>query len=105
VLAPNDKDGFEPSWCRWANDERIVCSFRGRERDKYHQKVFPVTRLVAVNSDGSQQKKLLQNPFAPSGQINDQIIDWTPEEPRSVLIEKSNPQIRIARAQARRLQR
>ena len=92
VLAPNEKDGFEPSWCRWANDERILCSFRGRERDKYQQKVFPVTRLVAVNSDGSNQKKLLQNPFAPSGQLNDRIIDWTPEEPRSVLIEKSNPQ-------------
>jgi len=92
VLAPNEKDGFQPSWCRWANDERIVCSFRGRERDKYLQKVYPVTRLVAVNSDGSNQRKLLQNPFQPSGQINDRIIDWTPEEPRSVLIEKSNPQ-------------
>ncbi len=92
VLAPNEKDGFVPSWCRWANDERIVCSFRGRERDKYLQKVYPVTRLVAVNSDGSNQRKLLQNPFQPSGQLNDRIIDWTPEEPRSVLIEKSNPQ-------------
>jgi acetyl esterase/lipase len=92
VLAPNEKDGFQPSWCRWANDERIVCSFRGRERDKYLQKVYPVTRLVAVNSDGTNQRKLLQNPFQPSGQINDRIIDWTPEEPRNVLIEKSNPQ-------------
>ncbi len=56
-------------------------------------KVYPVTRLVAVNHDGSQQKKLLQNPFQPSGQINDRIIDWTPEDPRSVLIEKFNPRI------------
>ena len=68
-----------------------MCSFRGRERDKYRQKVFPVTRLVSVNRDGSQQKQLLQNPFAPSGQINDQIIDWTPEDPRTVLIEKFSP--------------
>jgi dipeptidyl aminopeptidase/acylaminoacyl peptidase len=93
VLAANDKDDFKPWWCQWANDERIVCSFRGRERDKYQQKIFPVTRLVAVNRDGSQQKKLLQNPFAPSGQINDRIIDWTPEDPRGVLIEKFNPRI------------
>lgn len=91
VLAPNDKDGFEPSWCRWGNNERIVCSFRGRERDKYRAKVFPVTRLVAVNKDGSQMKQLLQNPFAPSGQLNDRIIDWTPEDPRTVLIEKYTP--------------
>ena len=87
------KDDFKPSWCRWANDERLVCSFRGRERDKYLNKVYPVTRLVAVNHDGSQQKKLLQNPFQPSGQINDRIIDWTPEDPRGVLIEKFNPRI------------
>lgn len=93
VLAANEKDDFKPSWCRWANDERLLCSFMGRERDKYLNKVFPVTRLVAVNFDGSQQKKLLQNPFQPSGQINDQIIDWTPGEPRSVLIEKFNPRI------------
>jgi dipeptidyl aminopeptidase/acylaminoacyl peptidase len=93
VLVSNDHDNFEPSWCRWANSERLVCSFVGRERDKYHQKVFPVTRLVAVNRDGSEQKQLLQNPFAPSGQLNDRIIDWTPEDPRTVLIEKYNPQI------------
>jgi dipeptidyl aminopeptidase/acylaminoacyl peptidase len=92
VLASNDRDNFEPSWCRWANNERLLCSFTGRERDKYLHKVFPVTRLVAVNRDGSQQKQLLQNPFAPSGQLNDRIIDWTPEDPRTVLIEKYSPQ-------------
>jgi dienelactone hydrolase len=93
VLAPNEKDDFRPAWCRWANDDRLLCSFVGRERDKYLNKVFPVTRLVAVNHDGSQQKKLLQNPFQPSGQINDRVIDWTPADPRSVLIEKFNPRI------------
>jgi dipeptidyl aminopeptidase/acylaminoacyl peptidase len=93
VLAPNDKDGFEPTWCRWANNERIVCSFLGNERQKTLRKVFPVTRLVAVNRDGTQVKHLLQDPFQPSGQINDQIIDWTPEDPRGVLIEKWNPRI------------
>jgi dipeptidyl aminopeptidase/acylaminoacyl peptidase len=93
VLAPNDKDGFEPRWCRWANNERIVCSFRGNERDKYLYKVFPVTRLVAVNRDGSQVKQLLQSQFAPSGQLNDRIIDWTPDNPRTVLIEKFHPRV------------
>jgi dienelactone hydrolase len=93
ILAPNDRDGFEPSWCHWANDERVVCSFRGRERDKYQGKVFPVTRLVAVNKDGSRQKQLLQNPFAPSGQLNDRVIDWTPDSPRTVLIEKFHPMV------------
>ncbi|MES1263642.1 MAG: hypothetical protein ABUL69_04750, partial [Peristeroidobacter soli] len=91
ILAPNDRDGFEPSWCRWANDERVVCSFRGREHSKELNKVFPVTRLVAVNKDGSKQKMLLQDQFQPSGQINDRIIDWTPESPKTVLIEKFNP--------------
>jgi dipeptidyl aminopeptidase/acylaminoacyl peptidase len=93
ILAANDKDGFHPQWCRWANDERVVCSFWGRERDKYRAKVFGVTRMVAVNKDGSQQKQLLQNPFDVngSGQFLDRVIDWTPEDPRTVLIEKFNP--------------
>jgi dipeptidyl aminopeptidase/acylaminoacyl peptidase len=93
VLAASGEDGFEPSWCRWANDERLVCSFRGLERDKYLHKVFPITRLVAVNRDGTQQKKLLQNPMMASGQLNDRIIDWTPEDPRGVLIEKFHPRM------------
>jgi dipeptidyl aminopeptidase/acylaminoacyl peptidase len=93
ILAPNDQDGFEPSWCTWANNERLVCSFRGRERDKYIGKVFPVTRLVAVNRDGGKRKMLLQSQFAPSGQLNDRIIDWTPEDPETVLIEKYHPRV------------
>ena len=52
-------------------------------------KVYPVTRLVAVNRDGSKQTKLLQNPFQPSGQINDRIIDWTPEEPDAACSSRS----------------
>ena len=93
ILAPNERDGFEPRWCRWANNERVVCGFLGRERDKILNKVFPVTRLVGVNKDGSQQKQLLQNPFAPSGQLNDRIIDWTPESPRTVLISMFSPRV------------
>jgi dipeptidyl aminopeptidase/acylaminoacyl peptidase len=93
VLAPDGKDGFTPSWCRWANDERLVCSFRGIERDKYLGKAFPITRLVAVNHDGSQQKKLLQNAMLPSGQLNDRVIDWTPDDPRTVLIEQYHPRV------------
>jgi hypothetical protein len=34
VLAANGTDSFEPRWCRWANEERLLCSFMGRERDK-----------------------------------------------------------------------
>ncbi len=92
VLAKNDRDDFHPQWCHWANNERLLCSFWGRERDKYRAKVFGVTRLVAVNKDGSQQKQLLQNPFDVngSGQFGDDVIDWTPDDPRTVLIQKPN---------------
>jgi dipeptidyl aminopeptidase/acylaminoacyl peptidase len=95
VLAASGTDSFEPRWCHWANEERLVCSFVGRERDKYIGKVFAVTRLVAVNRDGSKQVKLLQSPFQPSGQLNDDIIDWTPEDPQTVLISKFNPRIGV----------
>jgi len=94
VLAKNDKDGFHPQWCHWGNNERILCSFWGRERDKYRAKVYAVTRLVAVNKDGSQQKQMLQDPIDVNrngtSQFADDVIDWTPEDPRTVLIQKYN---------------
>ncbi len=104
VLAPNENDDFRPSWCQWGNDERLLCSFRGRERDKYLHKVFPVTRLVAVNRDGSQQKKLLQNPFQPSGQINDQHHRLDARRAAQRAHREVQPADRAARAETRHLQ-
>jgi hypothetical protein len=44
------RDGFNLQWCNWANNERLLCSFYGISKASG---LFFVTRLVAVNADGS----------------------------------------------------
>jgi hypothetical protein len=81
----SDNDEFELQWCNWANDKRLLCGFRGMA--KQSGIVYPVTRLVAINDDGSSMKVMIQNSEAGVAQFQDQILDWTPDEPDSVLIE------------------
>ena len=88
ILASSGTDSFEPNWCHWANDERVICKFYGRERSKERGKMFGVTRMVALNKDGSQVKQLLEDPFQPNGQFVGNIIDWTPQDPKTVLMSR-----------------
>lgn len=81
----SDRDDYELQWCNWANDKRLLCSFRAMVSEAGI--VYPITRLIAVNADGSQMKVLIQNSEAGIAQFHDRILDWTPDEPDSVLIE------------------
>jgi len=84
VAAVREEDKLYPSWCGWANATRLLCSFRGLDADL--GKFFPITRLVAVNADGSEAK-VLANSTVTWSQFQDQIIDWTPDDPKTVLIQ------------------
>jgi dipeptidyl aminopeptidase/acylaminoacyl peptidase len=85
VITASDPGRFDLSWCSWANDQRLLCGFRATvtELGTY----YVVTRLVSVNADGTDQKVLMQNSPAAESQFQDRILDWTPNEPDSVLIE------------------
>jgi dipeptidyl aminopeptidase/acylaminoacyl peptidase len=78
------KDGFDIRWCDWANNERLLCGFGAVKRG---WNSYGVTRLVAVNADGSQMKVLLQrkleNEFA---QFQDAVVDWLVDDPNRVLV-------------------
>ena len=76
---------YDISWCNWANDTRLLCGLRAMAEEAGH--VYPYTRLVAVNADGSKMKLLIQNTEAGGAQFHDRILDWTPDEPDTVLIE------------------
>lgn len=76
---------YEISWCNWANDTRILCGLTAMAKELGH--VYPYTRLVAVNADGSKLKLLIQNSEAGRAQFHDRILDWTPDEPDTVLIQ------------------
>jgi len=68
------RDGFNLQWCDWANDERLLCSFFGISKAEGR---FFVTRLVAVNADGSGLKQFTKTPevdervprTAPNGRL------------------------------------
>lgn len=82
------RDSFDLTWCDWASDERLLCGFRGIDAARGHH--FAVTRLVAVNADGSDAKVLLQDRLNREyglAQFQDDIVDWLVDDPRSVLVE------------------
>jgi dipeptidyl aminopeptidase/acylaminoacyl peptidase len=82
------RDGFNLQWCNWANNERLLCSFYGIS--KASGLAF-VTRLVAVNADGSEMKALLQSQVEGNySQFLDGIVDWLVDDPRRVLVEMPN---------------
>jgi dipeptidyl aminopeptidase/acylaminoacyl peptidase len=83
VMASGDKE-FDVTWCSWANKERLLCGFSANVREA--ELVYTITRLVAVNADGSKTKVLMQNSSAGGSQFQDEILDWTPADPDTVLI-------------------
>jgi dipeptidyl aminopeptidase/acylaminoacyl peptidase len=77
------QDGFNLQWCDWANNERLLCSFYGLSRA---WGPFVVTRLVAVNADGSKMKVLLQNRVEGNyTQFLDDVVDWLVDDPKHIL--------------------
>ncbi|HXV36646.1 MAG TPA: S9 family peptidase [Myxococcota bacterium] len=77
-------DGFDLQWCDWANDERLLCGF---EAITGGWTLYGVSRLVAVNADGSDMRVLLQHKESRRWQqFQDHVIDWLVEDPRRVLV-------------------
>jgi dienelactone hydrolase len=85
VAEARAEDGA-PRWCRWANPTRLLCSFYGLGSEKGHN--FAVTKLVGVNADGTDLAVLgSRRGGMGTLQLEDRILDWTPDDPRSVLLE------------------
>ena len=85
ILRSSDNQ-FDISWCRWATNTRLLCSFvassylRGYRTD--------ISRLVAVDANGSHVLVLFDDlGGAAGGAIQDRIIDWHPGIANSVLVE------------------
>ena len=85
-LMRSEPGKYEIKWCKWANDTRLLCGLIAMAREPGGL-VYPITRLVAVNADGSKLKVLLQNSSARSTQLQDRILDWTPDDPDTVLLQ------------------
>lgn len=81
---------FDIQWCEWANDERLLCGFYGVVHDAHE--LYGMTRLVAVNADGSDMRVLLQRKLEDQWtQFQDRIIDWLVDDPKQVLVAMPTP--------------
>jgi dipeptidyl aminopeptidase/acylaminoacyl peptidase len=76
---------YEIKWCGWANNNRILCGLSATVREGVI--IYGISRLVGVDADGKNQKVLIQNSEGGRAQFQDEILDWTPNEPDSVLME------------------
>jgi dipeptidyl aminopeptidase/acylaminoacyl peptidase len=85
AILAGDINNFSVSFCWFKTEERLVCHFRGTEFD--FGDPFTTTRLLAVNTDGSNAKVLVQNGAAGASQFQDSILHRLPNDPENVLIE------------------
>jgi len=82
--------------CSWVSNERLVCSVYGVIRDKSRFAMagpLPVTRLEAVNADGSKPQTLSapQSQYTPAFALSDSaVIDWLPDQNGSVLMARAH---------------
>ena len=80
-----EPEHFRIRWCRWATDSRLLCG--------YHASLVKdgvastISRLVAVDADGRHVDTLIQNSISAQGQFQDQVLDWNPGKPDTVLVQ------------------
>jgi dipeptidyl aminopeptidase/acylaminoacyl peptidase len=80
---------FRVMRCEFKGDNRLLCHFTGMER--LYGELYPSTRLVALDADGSKRRVLFQDPFgwqsAGRALSQDRIVHHLPDDPHHVLIE------------------
>ncbi len=103
MVVASKKDEWDLTECMWANEERILCRFRGV--DAVLGTSFATTRLVAVDADGSDLRVLMQSRLHSKAerdaklggvpmlaQFQDRIVDLLPDDRKRVLIEEPEGQ-------------
>ena len=81
------KGGDHLRWCRFVTDQRLICRYTGIVNDA--GVLLGFSRLIAVNSDGSDMKQLGQgDSFYDAGlrQFDGEVLDWLPGQGGSVLM-------------------
>lgn len=84
VVVTSVPERFDVEWCRWKNARRLLCGFSGTVADM--GVLWTETRLVAVDSDGSNLRVLVQNGRAGGSQFQDRVLDWLPRSEDRVLV-------------------
>lgn len=104
ILLAADPERFRYRWCRFASNERVVCSIHSPVRMqagdhgmflRYRNDGRTiVTRLLAVDVDGSDVLQLVPPAVSRPGrdlvwnaQDQDTVISWLPDEPDQLLLQ------------------
>lgn len=95
AILNSKKDENEIQWCRWANNERLLCAFSTVIKNKSifsRGRYLTTTRLMAVNEDATKPKLLMEQQLGETietrfSQIQTNIIDMLPDDPDHVLIQ------------------
>jgi dipeptidyl aminopeptidase/acylaminoacyl peptidase len=90
-----DGKPFRLRGCNWVSNDRLVCDTYGVVAvtdQKNASQLRPLTRLTAVNADGTkpQQLSAQQNDFVRGVTLLDTtVIDWLPDQDGSVLLSRT----------------
>lgn len=89
TVTMTDGDPMEFSWCRFLNEERLVCSIYAMVQDA--RQMYPITRLFAVDDDASDARTLGQrdNTYRNNRQFDGEIIDWLPDDDETVMMSRN----------------
>ncbi len=74
-------------WCKWVSNERMACQVGGIEKNSGD--LYGFTRMVAINSDGSNPVLLSKRHNSTALGLSlggGRVIDWLPEEENQVLM-------------------
>jgi dipeptidyl aminopeptidase/acylaminoacyl peptidase len=74
-------------WCEFATNTRVVCNYSGL--DRFQGQILGFSRLISLNSDGSDLKELGEPSTLSSGrlvQFDGSVIDWNKGNSVNVLM-------------------
>ena len=81
------------NWCRWANDERVVCSLRNYVPVPRIGQITR-TRMIAINADGSERLDLIPRaknrlywPLVWNAQVQDRVVSWLAGDDAHILVQ------------------
>jgi dipeptidyl aminopeptidase/acylaminoacyl peptidase len=88
-----DGKPFRVRGCNWISNERLICTVFGVVPDpRVVHGFLPITRMVAVNSDGTKPQQLgtPMTPYTHGYLLRDgAVIDWVPGQDGSVLLARN----------------
>src|SRR5215472_7198480 len=84
---------FSVTHCEFKTNDRLLCHLDGVARGGDPERLYPASRLLAIDADGGALRILFRNAFfarlpaAARSQFQDRIIHWLPDDAYHVLIE------------------